>query len=282
MSIVVRLASLVAVVIRDPVERAMSSYRYNYLHMIGTDGRGLNGNTKKKSHTSRRKKRTKDNVPIENEDERYNHLEAIISDSGEIISSSATSASTHVTFSEFVKAEMAFLRSCADPNTKNIMKSCLTDTSTLDAQWSNITKATPSGELKELKTHSSYLVRSMLGRGFYRNQLEGWEREHDVKVVCVEHLTRDEGGAVLTDVADFIGLADFDFTDTLKSKGVYNYGRNTGYGRSTTWDEFERKKRAGGGGIDENLRAELIEFYKEFGEWDYFASRCGWSNNNLE
>ena len=138
-------------VIRDPINRAMSSYRYNYLQMIGADTRQPTG------RQSRRRKNGKEKDPASTN--HYSHLEAIMSDTGEIISSSTSITPNHVTFSEFVRAEMAFLRSCASADTKDIMKSCLFDPSTLDAQWENITKTTALGSPRELKTHSSYLVR---------------------------------------------------------------------------------------------------------------------------
>ena len=81
----------------------------------------------------------------------------------------------------------------------------------------------------------------------------------------------------LRDVAAFIGLRDdFDFEETVEKLGVYNHYLNTGYGRKTKWDELELKRRVREVDVEVGLRRRLVDFFKEWGEWDDLAEKCGW------
>jgi len=115
----------------------------------------------------------------------------------------------------------------------------------------------------------------------YKSQIDVWRgyhKEEDIKVVCTEDLdVREKGGdkvgRVVDDVAAFIGLEEFYFAKIVKKVGVVNHGSKPGYDRATKWADYWKEK------IDPKLRDKIISFYKEFGEWDEYATICGWESN---
>ena len=160
----------IVVVVRDPVERAWSSYRYNYLGMAGLGRRPASG----RRSTRRREREVLRRSAEEGEEgvDKFQHASAILSDDGRIERVEGEEGGGHgddtVSFEDFVEAEMEWIRSCmgrpSEIAKRDMMAECLTDPTTLDEQWRGV-------KVGGMEASSAALVRSMLGRGFYQAQV---------------------------------------------------------------------------------------------------------------
>ena len=246
---------------RDPVERALSSYIYNYLNVV------------KEEH----RKKSRGTVSVQT---KFSHMNAILAEEEEIDNESI------VTFEEFVDAEMRHIRRCLKKKglsaaAIDIFKLCFDGDETVEKQWEGLERS-KNGKARIVRTHSSYLIRTMLARGFYQSQHDLWLREgHDIHVMCTEQMNLETGDQVLKDAASFIGLPEYNFTDTIFRHGILNSKENPGYEVSTTWREHALKHPSAG--VSPATRKKIIDFLKEHDAtltgWGKFSKSCGWDDS---
>ena len=263
----------IIVLVRDPVERAYSSYKYNYVNAILGDVRA-------RGVRSRRRRREREaKVGIDG------HMEAINAELEEV------DKRRLVTFEEFVDAEMDYIRKCMQGRggeREGVMERCFEgrDGEDPSEQWKSIPKTLVDERGVRIDrifdTNGNHLVRSMLARGMYSSQVDVWRRHHreeNVHVMCTSDLDVREMGADIVgekidEVAAFIGLEKFDFEPAVGAIGVLNHGSKPGYERATAWDEYWKDD------VDPNLRAKIVSFFKElevWTGWNEYSALCGWS-----
>ena len=260
-------------VVRNPLERAWSSYNYNYVQP---------------ALKKLRKKRKK----LSDEYYRKNKL---------------------FSFEDLVKAELDLLKECLKPGgmaevgarakygsqkwirtefemrnqtgqhpLQDIEANCYggrVSQKIPRKQWSNLVENYPN---KFLNTPNLQLVESIVGRGLYTLPLEWWyavfEKE-DIFVLCSEDL-RNEPSNSVSKITEFLGLPPFDFKDVV-SEGMFNVGGHRGYDTPTEWRESNitlhqvRKDKIP---ISEELRTEFLEFVKPFNErlFQLIGNKCDW------
>lgn len=297
------LPKIIAIV-RDPIERAVSSYKYNYVVPsleVLKRGRGVTASG--------------DSIPGRQSEQFYkdNYL---------------------YTFEELASAELATLKECLQPGGraekftykwygkmpgaffyetfKSRANRSLSPLIHLDGygacydkveprhvareQWVELSKRNPN---KVLDIPNLHLTQSIIGRGIYVLPLEWWyevfasasqTKEDWIYSVCTEEMG-DAPAESMADVTRFLGLPDFDFTN-VTSTGRYNVGGHEGYDTVTTDEEIaeevadeiiEEQIVANSSQIDltaisEELMTELLEFYRPYNErlFELIGKRCAW------
>jgi hypothetical protein len=280
-------------IVRDPISRSMSSYKYNYvdpaLKMLSKRPKNP------QAHAAL------ENIPEEMPDEYYieNHL---------------------FTFEELVRAEIKVLQQCLVPDGVaeqmsrskygppngmyaddftdaaipliNADEFCygesISDAVPL-AQWAELIQQNPNKLIVGLDYH---LIRSIVGRSLYSLFMDWWYArfsQDDIYLICTEDL-HFEPAETMLNVSLFLGLPRFDFTN-VTSEGMYNVGFHQGYDTLTTWDEIEEEAVSEddqddrdyaniGHDVDlsEELRNELMEFFLPYNEalFKLTGKRCQW------
>jgi hypothetical protein len=280
-------------IVRDPVSRSMSSYKYNYvdpaLKMLSKRPKNP------QAHAAL------ENIPEGMSEEYYieNHL---------------------FTFEELVRAEIKVLQQCLVPGgvaetmsrTKygppnGMYTDVFTDTAipliNADefcygepvsdvvslAQWAELIQQNPNKFILGLDYH---LIRSIVGRSLYSLFMDWWYARFshdDIYVVCTEDL-HFEPAETMLNVSLFLGLPRFDYTN-VTNEGMYNVGFHQGYDTLTTWDEIEKETESehdeddrdyANIGYDvevsEELRNELMKFFQPYNEalFELIGKRCQW------
>jgi hypothetical protein len=281
-------------IVRDPISRSMSSYKYNYvepaLNML----------------------MVRPNNPKAN---------AALSNIKEGMSEEYYTEHHLFSFEDLVRAEINVLKLClasgglaeqksrekyGPPNgiyandfmhsTIQLVNSdefCYDDSTSSDgiplAQWADLIHQNPNKVIVGLDYH---LIRSIVGRSLYSLFMSWWYARFsrdDIYVVCTEDL-HFEPAETMLNVSLFLGLPEFDFTN-VTNQGMYNVGFHQGYDTVTTWDDIEKvsesdndKNDRGYANIGYNvdlsdeLRMELIDFFLPYNE-DLFrmtGKRCKW------
>ena len=146
-------------------------------------------------------------------------------------------------------------------------------------QWSNLVEKFPN---KFLNTPNLQLVESIVGRGLYTLPLEWWYaifKKEDIFVLCSEDLRNEPNNSVSL-VTQFLGLPPFDFTDVV-SEGMFNVGGHRGYDTPTDWRESNstsHQMKKDKIPLSDQLRTEFLEFVKPFNErlFQLIGNRCDW------
>ncbi|KAL7468138.1 hypothetical protein ACHAXS_008363 [Conticribra weissflogii] len=297
-------------IVRDPIDRAVSSYEYNYVQPALNKlkaGMGVMASGEK--------------IPGGMSDEFYmkHHL---------------------FTFEELACAELKVLKSCLQPGGEgekwtyrkygekssmffhesfgtrenstqlspliHLDGACYNATKSKPvprAQWVELAKKSPE---KVLQLPNLQLTQSIIGRGLYALPLEWWYevfssshpakmKEDKIFVVCTEHMSSD-AEVTMENVTQFLGLPNFDFTN-VTGAGRYNVGSHRGYDTVTPWDESqvddddsEEKGRLLNldysqiesklTSISDDLMFELLDFYRPFNKrlFKLIGKSCPWKN----
>lgn len=261
---------------REPLDRAWSSYNYNYVRdavkVIKRKG-AIKGYPRGKS------------------DEYYQEHHVF-------------------KFEDFIRTELALLKKCMEPGGKaeeeakkkyynkfkteyerreneglppmvDIIDVCYPQPkykSSPREQWSEMIKANPK---REIGTPNLHLVEAFIGRGLYAAQVEWWYAAHPTEnnyLVCSEDL-KERPAETMLNVSNFLGLPDFDFTDVV-GEGMFNVAGHKGYDKATPWDEVEEEKESEQLEIplSDALRKELLEFLDGQNErlFALAGKRCPW------
>ena len=275
----------IIVVGREPVDRAYSSYRYNYVYP-----------TIQSMHRGRVK-----GVQRGKTDDYY--LKYLFS------------------FEDMMRAELAVLREClAAPNGTAILGArnsygsqpwlqneyqrreelglppladldghCYgdqVDSKVLRKQWIGLMEQYPDKIIQDDIVH---LTQAMIGRGLYTLPLEWWYavyKPSDIYFICTEELS-DMSGEPLNRLGQFLGLSSFNFSNTV-TKGAYNVGGHRGYDKETAWTELDNENEnesnetslveADEIPLSEELRKEVEDFIRPYNErlFALVGRRCNW------
>lgn len=107
----------------------------------------------------------------------------------------------------------------------------------LRKQWADLQTQNPDKIIFDRNTH---LTQSFIGRSLYTLPLEWWYArmgEAPIYFLCTEELS-DTTGRGVANVASFLGLPAYNFSETVK-KGAYNVGGHRGYDTEVSWDVLE-------------------------------------------
>lgn len=132
--------------------------------------------------------------------------------------------------------------------------------------------------LSSLPKPCSYGCHQFVGRGLYINMMAWWYDifpADQIHIVCTEELAPPEVAAqTMAGVAAHIGLEPFDFLPTV-SKGRYNVEGHEGYETITSWDVTATTKHE----MDPKTREYLTGYFREYSE-ELFGlmqgRRCPW------
>lgn len=270
---------------RNPLERAYSSYRYNYVNPAMTMMR--NGETKniKKNQTD------------------HYYMKYVFS------------------FEQMVKAELAVLKECLATGGDGITKAkqkwektkwgekvyadregsnkpplvdidgqCyggVVSPAILRKQWAGLASKHPE---KILNVPNLHLTQALVGRSLYVYPLEWWYAifdQWDIYFVCTEELT-DLSGASLNRVGEYLGLPSYNFSSVI-SEGMYNVGEHQGYDHVTPWDtagdedakvleKLHVNTTAEVIPLSPAFRKEMIDFFRPHNErlFKVTGRRCKW------
>jgi hypothetical protein len=250
----VRSLPKIIAIVRNPIERAKSSYKYNYVEPAIEKLRSGSGITV-------RGKR----IPGKKSDQYYrtHHLfsfeELAYAELGVLKECLKSGGSGELrTYTEFARQSgTLFYESVRRRNSNSTSTTSdsppliYLDDACYDATKS---KSVPRSQWKELATDhpnktlalpNLHLIQSIIGRGVYALPLEWWyevfshvddvDKElEQIHVVCTEDLA-DAPGRTMEDVTNFLGLPEFDFTN-VTNVGRYNVGGHRGYDTITKID----------------------------------------------
>jgi hypothetical protein len=154
-------------------------------------------------------------------------------------------------------------------------------------QWVELAALHPE---KFLDVPNLHLSQAMIGRSLYVYPLEWWYEmfdKEDLYFLCTEEM-KDMSGEPLNRLGEHLGLPPFNFSGVV-SEGAYNVGEHQGYDQITTWDtvegEDEQKKAAVNATtsteeipISAEFRAELLDFFRPHNErlFKLVGRRCDW------
>lgn len=269
---------------REPIDRAYSSYRYNYVTPT------LESMRKGRIH----------NIPSHKSDEYYTQY--------------------LFSFEDMMRAELQTLREClAIPNGIGVegartkwgamkwaqreydrrMKLRLPPMVDLDGfcygepvslkvirkQWAELMEEYPD---KVIEITNVHLKQSLIGRGLYTLPLEWWYSQFDRKEIyfmCTEEL-EDLTGEPINKLGQFLGLPSYNFSNIV-SKGAYNVGGHRGYDKETSWTEIMqndshnttmRLPKSSDIPLSDEFRRELENFIQPYNErlFELVGRRCNW------
>ena len=141
-------------------------------------------------------------------------------------------------------------------------------------QWEDLVQQYPD---KVINVGNLHLVQSLVGRSLYTLPLEWWYAmfpQKDLYLFCNEEL-RYHPSESMSDLGRWVGLPAFNFTN-VTSAGMYNVDGHTGYDTISQWkassyipDDIP---------ISKSLREEYERFVKPFNErlFKLAGKRCGW------
>lgn len=262
---------------RNPLDRAYSSYRYNYVTPTLEE--------MKKGHVS--------HVPPSKDESYYQQF--------------------LFSFQDMMEAELKQLRKCLDPlsgssvlnaqdkwsqytwakqemsRRKQLNLSPLVDLdgfcygtgngSVPREQWAELMDMYPE---KVITNKNLHLQQSFIGRSLYTLPLEWWYvglPRQDIYFLCTEDL-KDFSGVPFDKLALFLGLPAFNFSSVLQ-EGAFNVGGHRGYDTEVSWDVMAKENTtidADNIPLTEELREEVLAFIRPYNErlFDLVGRRCPW------
>jgi len=264
----------IIVIIREPLERAWSSYKYSYVNPA---------------------------------------MEHLRGSSSLAITEQLSAESYLFSFEDFIAAELKNLRDCLKPGGQaeegarqmyfnqtwshaeferrereglppllDLHEQCydenISHSRIQKKQWSDLVKAQPH---KVIDLPDKNLFESLIGRGLYALSLEWWYIEYtpdDIFVACNEDMRHRPEELMDELSAGFLGLPSFNFSNVIRA-GLYNVATNPGYDVATKWSsEFATDVEAQLIPISNTLKAEFEAFVKPYNErlFALIGKRCDW------
>ena len=256
-------------IVRDPLQRAFSSYSYNYvrpaLEMI--------------------RKGKVPGIPTDKSDEYYktHHL---------------------FFFEDMAQAELTLLKECLVPGGEAQSKAREKYKSWAQQMFSwrkendlpelrdvelcygaQVLGTVPRKQWVELvKSHPRYVIdtpnlqltEAILGRGLYATALEWWYSvfpKEDVHVLCLEELSN--GIHKMNNLTAFLGLPAYNFSEVL-AEGFYNVADHEGYDTLTTREETRNSHHDIP--LSDFMKQDLLDFFAPYNEqlFELIGRRCPW------
>ena len=137
--------------------------------------------------------------------------------------------------------------------------------------WDSMRQKYPRKVVSELRgTH--HLMRSLIGRSLYVLALNWWYAEYtnedDIYIVCTEELKEDPI-TTMSQVTSFLGLPPYNFSEVV-SKGLYNVGgeSSVGYDKLTPWSDYQSSSVGDQKSIplDKEFEDKLWEFVQPYND----------------
>ncbi|KAL7531242.1 hypothetical protein ACHAXR_003934 [Thalassiosira sp. AJA248-18] len=297
----VRSLPKIIAIVRDPITRAISSYKYNYIEPAMKklrSGAGISASGQI--------------IPGKKTDEYYreHHLftfEELAFAELAMLKKCLTLGGRGPTWSQDVfgrSSDMFFYDSIQRKSNSStplihLDGACYTDTkikAVPRAQWTKLAREHPD---KILNLPNLQLTQSIIGRGVYALPLEWWyevfsnaaaNKEDHIHVVCTEDMANAPDGVMEDVVTKFLGLPEFDFTN-VTSVGRYNVGGHRGYDTVTKSQNDDGNRGMAEDdmlahhdlspnlvAISDALMNELTHFYHPYNErlFQLIGKRCPW------
>jgi hypothetical protein len=149
-------------------------------------------------------------------------------------------------------------------------------------QWAELVAAHPE---KIILSQNLHLVQSFIGRGLYTFPLEWWYAafpQSQMHFVCTEEMS-DMSGGPMNEVGEFLGLPKYNFS-SIVMKGAYNVGGHKGYDNEVSWSTIEEESTSQGDEskkdipLSDEFRRELADFVRPYNErlFALTGRRCDW------
>jgi hypothetical protein len=122
-------------------------------------------------------------------------------------------------------------------------------------QWISLFEKYPK---KIIPNKNLHLTQAMIGRGLYTFPLEWWYaifNSSDIYFLCTEEL-RNLTGEPLNKLGQFLGLPSFNFSETV-SQGAYNVGSHHGYDNEVSWTELEEEHSLNETDLQDSMKEEI-------------------------
>lgn len=310
----VRALPKIIAIVRDPIDRAQSSYRYNYIEPALQQlkaGRGLTVSGKS-IPGGKTEKYYRQHHLFSFEELVYAELGVLkeclaYGGKGEEWTNKRFGAKEHKFFYETIQRRNINRTNSSTTTTAppliHLDGACYKEHNSMAVpreQWKELATEHPD---KTLALPNLQLVQSIVGRGIYSFPLAWWyevfshvaasNEEERIHVVCTEDMASTPELA-MDDVTKFLGLPEFDFT-SVTSVGRYNVGGHRGYDTITqdedngeiTPEEDQLQVNQESSvytdnddllAISDALRNELLHFYKPYNErlFRMIGKRCPW------
>lgn len=153
-------------------------------------------------------------------------------------------------------------------------------------QWTNLYAKYPK---KVIPSNNVHLTQAMIGRGLYTLPLEWWYavfNSSDIYFVCTEEL-KDMTGEPLNQLGQFLGLHSFNFSQIV-GRGAYNVGSHRGYDNEVSWNELQVESLSNTSDsesadseaipLSDQVRRDLEDFVRPYNErlFKLVGRRCKW------
>lgn len=144
------------------------------------------------------------------------------------------------------------------------------------SQWSKLVEEYPH---KIINLPNPHLFEAFIGRGMYAAQVEWWYAAFpaaDITLVCSEDL-KTKAAETMSTLSDFLGLPAFDFTEVV-SEGMFNVAGHEGYDKATPRNEVLEEESNVTILLSNEFRKELQDFFNEHNErlFTLTGKRCPW------
>ncbi|KAL3797693.1 hypothetical protein ACHAWO_005299 [Cyclotella atomus] len=289
-------------IVREPIDRAISSYKYNYITPalermragigLSADGSPIPGGRSNDYYMRRHMFRLEDLIIAE-----LKVLRRCLKEGG---------LGERYTRDRYGKFEDMFFyesiqrrRNSLFPNLVHLDGACYQELSSLAVprvQWKQLGRRHPE---KILALPDLQLVQSIIGRGLYAFPLEWWyevfgsdmqeDREARIEVVCMEDMA-NASVETMENVTRFLGLPEFDGWENVTGVGRYNVGSiggHRGYDSVSKVHEDEGEEDLSTSmdkamehltSLSDSLMSELMEFYQPYNErlFELIGKRCSW------
>jgi hypothetical protein len=260
-------------IVRNPLERAWSSYKYNYVQPALD-------RIKRKHNLRKGEKEKLDDYYIENN---LFSFEELITAELEVLRRclhmGVGEMKTSLKYKKLDQWRPEFSRREENklPGLIVIDEYCYGNQisqSVPRRQWEGLVQQYPD---KIINVPNIFLVQSLIGRSLYTFPLEWWYAiypKDDLYIVCNENL-KHETAKTMSDLSDFLGLPEYDFTEAV-SAGMYNVGDHRGYDKPTKWDP--NNETAPQIPISDQLKEEFLTFVQPYNErlFKLMGKRCNW------
>lgn len=147
----------------------------------------------------------------------------------------------------------------------------------LRRQWTDLVATYPDKVILDRNLH---LKQAFIGRSLYLFPLEWWyaafPREH-IYFVCTEEL-EDFSGEAMNSVGQFLGLPRYDnFSEVVKG-GAFNVGGHRGYDNEISWEKIEDDHKKDEVPLSSELRKEVEDFIRPYNQrlFDMSGRQCDW------
>ena len=270
---------------REPVDRAYSSYRYNYVHPTVEDlqkgkRRGIKRGQSDEYY---------EQFLFSFEDMMRAELQTLReclsapNDGAAVRGARETWGSQSWAQAEYQRREEQGLPPMVDSD--GFCYGEKVSETVLRKQWTELVAKHPEKVIMKKNLH---LQQSFIGRSLYALPLEWWYTvfdSSDIYFICTEEM-RDMSGEPLNQLGQFLGLSSFNFSDAV-GKGAYNVGGHRGYDKEVPWEAIEEEKESNSTTslaksneipLSDEFRRELEDFLRPYNErlFELVGRRCDW------